>query len=200
MLPIIITPNLKNKITQHLINLDSDSKYLRFGHLPNDETIINYVSNSFSEPLDKSIWFGYIDKNSCVGAIHVSINNDIAELGISVDQEYRGQKLSSILFDRALEYIKARNITKVYMQCLSENAVIQYLAKKYDMKVSSIGLGEKEANAELDISNPILNKVNNFTYECLGLVDSCIRHKIWLCTSLNDMFNMFNLSSYFNKE
>ena len=196
MLPILITIAQKSKLEQHLTTLDADSKYLRFGHLPSDKTIENYVEKSFTETLDKSVWFGYIDKNKCVGAIHVSINNDIAELGLSIDNEYRGKKLSSTLFDRALEYLKSRNITKVYMQCLSENTIIQYLARKYEMKISNLGPGEKEANAVLEVSNPMIYKVSSFTAECLGLVDSCVRHNIWLCTSLNSIFNL----SYLYKE
>ena len=195
MLPIHINKHMSSSITKHLIELDADSKHLRFGYIPSEEVITSYVENSFKD-VDNSVWFGYIDKIKCVGAIHIAITNDIAELGISVSDEYRGQKLSSQLFDRALEYLKSRNIKKVYMQCLSENTIIQYLARKFDMKVTNIGQGEKEANAELEVSNQVIHKVSNFTNECLGLVDSCIRHNIWLCTSLNSIFNL----SYFYKE
>ena len=120
MLPTTLPLTLKKSIINHLNGLDEDSKYLRFGYTPSVDAITKYVDDSF-EHLDKSVWFGYIDKTVCIGAIHVVINDagDIAELGISVNSEYRGQKLSSQLFDRALEYIKSKNITKVYMQCLS---------------------------------------------------------------------------------
>lgn len=203
MLPTILPLTLKKSIINHLNGLDEESKYLRFGYTPNINGITKYVDESFNS-FDKSVWFGYIDKTECVGAIHVAINDtgDIAELGISVNSEYRGQKLSSQLFDRALEFIKSKNITKVYMQCLSENTVIQYLAKKYGMKVSNLGGGEKEANAELEFDNPIIYKISSFTNECLGLVDACARHNLWLYTeSFSGIFTAFNLPQLFhNKE
>lgn len=191
MIPILH----KNKVIDHLINLDSESKYLRFGYSVTDDAIKKYVESSF-ESIDNSTWFGYIDEAKCVGAIHVVVTNDIAELGISIDADYRGKKLSSRLFDHVLEYLKSKKITKVYMQCLSENTIIQYLAKKYRMKVSNLGAGEKEANAELEIDNQYIHKISSFTNECLGLVDACIRHHVWLSTSLNSIFNL----SYLYKE
>jgi len=200
MLPTILPLSLKTSIISHLNDLDEDSKYLRFGYTPSADAITKYVDESF-EHIDKSVWFGYIDKTMCVGAIHVAINKDgdIAELGISINPEYRGKKLSSQLFDRAIEYLKSKNITKVYMQCLSENTVIQYLARKYGMKVSNLGGGEKEANAELHVDNPIIHKMSGFTNECLGLVDACFRHNIWLYTSFNGIFTMFNTTQFFKE-
>lgn len=141
----------KPRIINHLKNLQGEDRRLRFGGSVSDEYITEYVTKSFDQ---ESQWFGvdHIDGH-IVATCHVAIINGEAELGCSVDEEYRGEGLAQKMFDRAVTWLRVRNITHVFMHCLSENGAMKHIARKNNMVLVS-QYGETEAAVEVQPATP----------------------------------------------
>lgn len=189
MLPILLSSSQKDLIKQHLINLDDDSKRMRFGYSISDENISQYVEKSLDTRTN--FWYAYVDEGKCIGAVHIALIGDTAELGISINQEFRGKKLSNNLFERALTHLKAFRISHITMQCLSENAVIQHLAKKYGLKVRVLGPGEKEASGDIELPDTISASVKDTTEDMFAVTDAIGRNLFWVQKSITEILNNY---------
>lgn len=141
----------KYKLTNHLINLQGEDRRLRFGGMVSDDYIKQYVANSFNED---SQWFGvdHIDGH-LVATCHVAIVNGEAELGCSVDEDFRGEGFAQKMFNRAVTWLRVRGITHVFMHCLSENGAMKHIARKNDMILVS-EYGETDAKVEVEPATP----------------------------------------------
>lgn len=139
-------------VIEHLQRLKGEDRRLRFGTVATDEYIEKYVKDSWNK--DDSVWFGCTHKWKMVAACHVAIYNDEAELGCSVDPRYRGQRLAQGMFDRAITYLRTKNISNVFMHCLTENQIMRHIAKKNDMVVESC-CGETDAKVEVAPGTPM---------------------------------------------
>lgn len=146
MIPRKLTSFQKEKLCQHLKSLQGQDRRLRFGTVVNDEYIEKYVNESFNT---NSKWFGVEVDGRIRAACHASIFNGEAELGCSVDEEYRGNKIAQAMFERAVTWLRTKGIKKVFMHCLTENAPMRHIAKKNDMVVVS-EQGETDASVEID--------------------------------------------------
>lgn len=146
MIPRKLTNLDAKKIIAHLCNLKAEDRRLRFGAMPSDEMIESYVTKSFDTDCK---WFGVDHINgTLVAACHVAITEGEAELGCSVDTEYRGHGYAQLMFDRAVTWLRTKGITNVYMHCLTENQVMRHIAKKNEMVLQS-EYGETDANVEV---------------------------------------------------
>ncbi len=141
----------KPRIISHLSQLQGEDRRLRFGAFCSDEYISNYVTKSFEQ---ESQWFGvdHIDGH-LVASCHVAILNGEAELGCSVDEDYRGEGFAQKMFDRAVTWLRVRGITHVFMHCLSENGAMKHIARKNDMVLVS-EYGETEAAVDVEPATP----------------------------------------------
>jgi GNAT superfamily N-acetyltransferase len=160
-------------VIEHLKRLKETDRRLRFGAMLPDDAIEDYVSRSWS---DNDVWFGVVQDGEVIAAVHVAQEDTHtrAELGLSVDPEWRGNKLGQSLFERAVIALKARNIRDVYMHCLAENAVIKHIARKNKM-VMVTEYGETDADLILTESTPA-DISTNIAFEQLALYDSLIRN------------------------
>ena len=151
MIPTKLSIIDKRKLTTHLQSLQGEERRLRFGGSVNDDYIASYVEKSFDSD---SKWFGidHID-NKLVAACHVAVLDDMAELGCSVDAEYRNQGLAQAMFDRAVTWLRTRGIQDVCMHCLAENGAMKHIARKNDMTVVT-EYGESDANVHLEPPTP----------------------------------------------
>lgn len=187
MIPRKLTILDKKKLTDHLQLLAGEDRRLRFGSPVNDEYIANYVERTCGKPENK--WFGVEVGSEIVAACHTAkINDTTAELGCSVNPEYRGNGLAQKMFDRTVMWLKTRNIRTVYMHCLSENAIMRHIARKNDMKVVS-EYGESDANVELDPQSP-LDIVMDAYADRMALYDMVYRNQ------LKAMRTMFEVISH----
>lgn len=141
----------KYKLTNHLLSLRGEDRRLRFGGMVSDDYIKEYVAKSFNED---SQWFGvdHIDGH-LVAACHVAIVNGEAELGCSVDEDFRGEGFAQKMFNRAVTWLRVRGITHVFMHCLSENGAMKHIARKNDMILVSEH-GETDAAVEVEPATP----------------------------------------------
>lgn len=151
MLPRKLSLLDKTKLVVHLTSLEGEDRRLRFGGTVSDDYIKSYIENSFKTD---SKWFGvdHIDGH-LVAACHVAIVNNEAELGCSVDKDYRGQGLAQLMFDRAVTWLRTRGITHVFMHCLTENQAMRHIAKKNSMVVVS-EYGESDARVNIEPATP----------------------------------------------
>ena len=162
----------RDMVQQHLKRLQGQDRRLRFGAMIPDEAIDEYVSKSWDT---NNVWFGIIEEGEVIAAVHVAQDSDSrAELGLSVDDNWRGHKLGQALFERAVIALKARNIRDVFMHCLSENTIIKHIARKNEMVMVS-EYGETDADLHLSPSTPI-DPITNVLVEQLALYDSAVRN------------------------
>lgn len=171
-------------VIEHLQRLKGDDRRLRFGGMVNDEYIEKYVKDSWDT--EDSQWFGCIHKWKAVSACHVAIYNGEAELGCSVDPKYRGLGLAQSMFDRAVTYLRTKNILQVYMHCLTENQVMRHIAKKNDMVVVSCQ-GESDAKVEVDPATP-LTIYKDAYLDRMALYDMVIRNQTEMLDALLNPF------------
>lgn len=169
----------KDKITSHLQTLQGDDRRLRFGAMVNDDYIANYVNKSFEQD---SMWFGinHID-GYLVATCHAAIINDQAELGCSVDEDYRGLGYAQSMFDRAVTWLRAKGITDVCMHCLSENGAMKHIARKNDMAVITEG-GESDANVQLKPPTPMVLVADQYA-DRIAVYDMAFKNNIKMMRS-----------------
>lgn len=150
MIPRKLTREDTSRLVEHLCKLQGEDRRLRFGMVVTDNYIENYVYASFDT---ESKWFGCEDGGEIISACHVAISNGQAELGCSVDKEYRNHKLAQSMFDRAITWLRTKGITDVFMHCLTENGAMKHIARKNYMTVVSDG-GESDANVQVAPATP----------------------------------------------
>ena len=147
-----LTPCLfKNQIEKHLLKLSDVDRHLRFGYQIKDEAIQKYVERMSAQDIIFAI---FNEKLEIVAMAHfVLLDDGSAELGLSVNEEYRGRNFGFKLFSRAVLTAKVLGINEIFVQCLAENAAMQHIAKKFDMKVVN-QYGETEGRLSVENASP----------------------------------------------
>ena len=153
----------RDQIVEHIWQLSDDDLYLRFGHPVKESHITKYVGTTTQESaIQDNFWWGILDEGKLIATIHVAARDDVAEFAFTTDANYRGQKLGQLLFARGYQLITERKITRIYMACLSQNAAIRHIAKKFGMSVMTYG---SDAEASVTIQYPVplsrLHEVKN---------------------------------------
>ena len=148
MTPIKLSLDLqRQEVIKHLLSLDKEDLRLRFGYTPTDSIIEKYVTDTWNT--DGNRWFGiyHPEFDGVVGTLHVAqMKDDTAEFGFTVDKRLRGKGYGDALFKRGMLWAKARMVKHIFMHCLSENKIIQHIAKKNCMHVVRLMGGEAEAD------------------------------------------------------
>lgn len=163
----------KPLVINHLQSMNDSDRRLRFGVVMSDESIEKYVDDQWDKP---GAWFGAFDGERIVAVVHVAVDEKTneAELGLSVDPEARGHKLGQKLFERAVIFLRSKNVRHVFMHCLSENSVMRHIASKYDM-VLVTQYGETDARTTIDFPYTVMDPINEAVAQQLALYDNSIR-------------------------
>ena len=141
-----LTEAARPKLLDHFLRLDPEDIRLRFGSPLGSDAIAAYVQGI---DFDTDAVFGvYEDELGLAAAAHVAFGADGAELGVSVLPGHRARGIGSALFARAVEHARNRFVTRMYMHCLAENAVMMHIARKSSMKIC-VDTGEAEAFLKL---------------------------------------------------
>lgn len=140
----------EGKLIDHfLVDIVGHDRYLRFGNPRPNESIIDYIENSLKNFGHTDMWFiCENEKGFVVGSVHVAISGETAEMGFTVSPEYRGQGLGQELFQRGATWAMMKGAKTIYTVCLSENKVMQHIAKKNGMTVVTVDANEKEATIQ----------------------------------------------------
>jgi len=143
-LPVRLREADRGALADHFLTLDSEDRRLRFGSPLGDAGIIAYVQRiDFGAD---GIFAVQDERLRIVAAIHVARIGTSAELGLSVLPGYRGAHLGTVLFARAVMYLRNQGIRTVYVHCLSENATMMHIARKSGMRLTT---GGSESDGQL---------------------------------------------------
>lgn len=172
-------------VREHLKSLQGYDRYLRFGAMLSDLSIDNYIDQRWSSPNE---WLGIIESGRVIAVVHIAIEDDNkAELGLSVDADWRGKKLGQALFERAVIFLRARAIRDVYMHCLSENQAMKHIARKHMMHMEQLH-GEVDADLILPPPTPF-DEYQEVLTQTLSIYDNNTRQ---LTSAWRNTFNIKN--------
>jgi len=144
-------PRHRPRIEHHLLGLDAQDRYWRFGYNASDERIQLYVRDLHFE---RDELFGVFNRRlEMVAMAHLAYGpapaGDTApeaEFAVSVQARSRGRGYGMRLFERAIMHARNRGIGSLTIHALSENATMLHLARKAGATVQRHG---SEAEARL---------------------------------------------------
>ncbi|MGZ5181617.1 MAG: GNAT family N-acetyltransferase [Ramlibacter sp.] len=152
MVPIrSLGPRHRARIAAHLLALDTDDRYLRFGYAATDEQIERYVEALDFEHDD--IFGIYNRKLELIAMAHLAFSRDpaasrCAEFGVSVLRKARGRGYGSRLFERASIHARNEGVDLLFIHSLSENTAMLKIARKAGATLERFGT-ETEAHLRL---------------------------------------------------
>lgn len=138
----------------HLLSLDTDSKYMRFGFFIKNEMINELCDKWQLNAHNHKVFAIENDDMEIVAVAHVSLEGDMPELAFSVFKEHQHQGMGNALMKRAIEYCQNRGIKHGYMVCLPTNNKIKGLARKNGILITTED-GESEGDIVIPSPNPI---------------------------------------------
>lgn len=152
MVPIrSLGANHRERIARHLMALEPQDRYLRFGFAANDEQIQRYAD---SLDFERDEIFGIYNRRlELIAMAHLAFSTDsslsaCAEFGVSVLQEARGRGYGARLFDRAAMHARNEGVSRMFIHTLSENTAMLKIARHAGAIVERDG-SESEAHLHL---------------------------------------------------
>lgn len=139
-----LTPKEFDRYRQHLLNLDTEARYMRFGFSAPDD-LINFVCDKIdTNPQQHKIFVIENQDLEVVAAGHIALTNGNVEFAFSVIKEYRKQGMGQTLLKKCIQWCQNRNIKQGMMVCLANNLPMRRLAHKEGLTISTLD-GESEA-------------------------------------------------------
>ena len=167
-----LSPRHRPKILQHLVRLEPQDRYLRFGYPANDEQIGRYVEGlNF---VRDEIYGVFNRRLELVAMAHLAFSIDpqwatCAEFGVSVLQQSRGKGLGGRLFDHAVVHARNEGVHMLFIHALSENSAMLNIARHAGARVERDG-SESEAYLLLPAAT-LDSRVNQLVNEKMSEVD-----------------------------
>lgn len=159
-------------VSDHIIALPKEDRYLRFGHGISDDRIRRYVSESMNTSNIRThadYWFGIKDGKYIVATLHIAIRGDMAEFALTTDINYRGKKLGQLLFARGYQTVTEYSITRIFLTCLTQNQTMRHIAKKFGMITMTHG---SDTESVIEVSYPVpISKISALT---ISIIDKNI--------------------------
>jgi RimJ/RimL family protein N-acetyltransferase len=125
-------PTETDKFRDHLLRLDPESRRMRFAHSVSNTFIEQYASRMTQYG---SLVYGYLVDGQMRGAAELRRLGDTwgdeAEAAFSVEQPHQDHGVGTDLMGRVVRAARNRNIRRLYMSCLAENAKMQAIARKH---------------------------------------------------------------------
>jgi GNAT superfamily N-acetyltransferase len=141
-----LNENYRGGAVAHFSSLSAEDRRLRFGSTLSAEGIASYVDRIDFER--DAAFAVHDDSLLIVGIAHVALEEDHAELGLSVLPAHRGRGVGSALFERGAQHARNRFVRTLFMHCLRENAAIVHIAQNFGMKIVTES-GDADAHLEL---------------------------------------------------
>lgn len=144
-------PRHRERIAAHLMALDANDRYLRFGYSATDEQVRRYVDQLDFEADD--IFGIYNRKLELIAMAHLAFSRDpeasrCAEFGVSVLAKARGRGYGRRLFERAVVHARNEGVDLLFIHALSENKAMLKIAKNAGARLERFG-SETEAHLRL---------------------------------------------------
>ncbi len=141
-----LNEGLRAKLVTHFLALSAKDRQLRFGTPFGLTAIASYVDRIDFE--HDAVFGVHDDRQTLVGAAHLALVDDLAELALSVLPDHRRHGLGSALFRRGVAYARNRSMERLFMHFLSGNAPIMRMARKFGMVIVA-GAGDVDAYLKL---------------------------------------------------
>lgn len=141
----------REHIAAHLLALEPQDRYLRFGYAANDEQIHRYVDQL---DFDRDELFGIFNRKlELIAMAHLAFSGDpacinCAEFGVSVSKSARGRGYGSRLFERAAMHARNEGVSLLFIHALSENTAMLKIARQAGAVIERDG-SESEAHVRL---------------------------------------------------
>ena len=144
-------PRHRERIARHLLALDPQDRYLRFGYAAGDEQIRRYVDGLDFERDD--IFGIYNRKVELIAMAHLAFSPEpalrsCAEFGVSVLKKARGRGYGRLLFERAVMHARNQGVHMLFIYALSENKAMIKIARSAGAVLERAG-SETEAHLRL---------------------------------------------------
>jgi RimJ/RimL family protein N-acetyltransferase len=172
-------PGHRDRIAKHLLALDADDRYLRFGYSATDEQVLRYVLHLDFEHDDV---FGiYNRKLELIAMAHLAFSRDpessrCAEFGVSVLRKARGRGYGSRLFERAVIHARNEGVDLLFIHALSENTAMLKIARRAGATLERFG-SETEAHLRLPPAT-LDTRVTELVDEQLAQTDYRIKQQV----------------------
>lgn len=147
------------RILAHLLALDMNDRYLRFGYAAEDDQIRRYVERI---EFDRDEIFGVFNRRlDLIALAHLAYEPSVdsptghsssAEFGVSVAVRGRGRGLGARLFDHALLRARNRHVDTIVIHALSENTAMLKIVRNAGAQIERAG-GDSEATLKLPPEN-----------------------------------------------
>lgn len=143
-------PRQRPRITAHLLALNENDRYLRFGYPATDAQLSKYVDLL---DFERDEIFGIFNRRlELIAMAHLAyaVSNqaahkpEMAEFGVSVLSAARGRGYGARLFDRATLHARNRNVKTLFIHALSQNVAMLRIARQAGALVERDG-SESEA-------------------------------------------------------
>ncbi|AEG91629.1 GNAT family N-acetyltransferase [Ramlibacter tataouinensis] len=143
-------PGHRDRIRTHLLALEGEDRYLRFGYAANDEQINRYVDGL---DFERDEIFGIYNRRlELIAMAHLAFSHGAhagtAEFGVSVLRKARGRGYGSRLFERAVMHARNEGVDVLYIHALTENTAMLRIAAKAGAVLEREG-SETEAHLRL---------------------------------------------------
>ena len=165
-------PGYRSRIAKHLLSLDTQDRYLRFGYAASDEQIERYVEQL---DFDRDEIYGIYNRRlELIAMAHLAMSQDpqsnrCAEFGVSVLKHARGRGYGGRLFDRAVVHARNAGANLMFIHALSENTAMLKIARNAGATVERDG---SESEAYLKLPPPNLDtRVTEMVDEQLAELD-----------------------------
>lgn len=143
-------------ITGHLLRLDAKARYARFGSAVKDDTIRKYADEVISaDTLVFGAFIGGVLRaiGELRGLVHHTTRT--AELALSVEPDWQGKGIGTLLFSRLVTAAQNRGVKSFRVLFLNENKRMQRIAAKHHPAHSCIDMGQVEATFDPPRATPL---------------------------------------------
>ena len=169
----------RGALLRHYLQLPPADRRLRFGASLSAEAVAEFVRGV--DFIRHGVFAMHDRDLAIIGVAHIGVNDDAAELGLSVLPTHRGAGAGSALFERATLYARNRFLSRLYMHCLEENAPIMRIARRFGMHIAT-ARGDAESFLELPPASPASIAAEAVT-EQFSLLDYLLKSQFaaWRC-------------------
>lgn len=164
----------RDSLLRHLLALDAQDRYLRFGHAANDRHVAVYARGI---DVERDELFGVFNRRlELVALAHLALGDAAsgeAEFGVSVLPEGRGKGIGTRLFERAATVARNRGLHTLRLHCLSRNAAMMRIAQRAGMRVRAAD-GEAEATLQIP-PDSMFSHLDEWLQGAVGELDFAIK-------------------------
>ncbi|SFF26801.1 Acetyltransferase (GNAT) family protein [Sulfitobacter brevis] len=167
----------KPDVAEHLLRLDQHTRRSRFGAVVKDNFIKHYAEGIIA--FDTVVFGAFFDGQlRAIGELRGTPRSwpRHAELALSVEPGWQGKRIGSALFSRLIEASQNRGIRSLHVLFLSENKMMQSIARRYHPETNFNG-GQIEAALEPPWATPM-----SFAREMVADANARIRRCLLVAT------------------